>query len=81
MARSVDEALDSSPARAILIIGSFHIDFEGGTMLEFQARRPNARVLAVSCVPSPDMTFDEDDLNRADIIVLTEAPPEPSDDQ
>ena len=81
MARSVDEALESSPARAILIIGRFHTDFDGGTILEFQARRPKARILAVSCVPSQDMTFDEKDRDRADIIVLTEAPPEESDDQ
>ena len=55
--------------------------FDGGTILEFQARRPKARVLTVSCVPSQDMTFDEKDRDRADIIVLTEAPPEESDDQ
>lgn len=80
MARSVDEALESAPARAILIIGRFHIDFDGGTILEFRARRPNTRVLAVSCVPSQDMTFDEEHRDRADIIVLTEAPPEPSEE-
>ncbi|MCH2161913.1 MAG: ChaN family lipoprotein [Phycisphaerales bacterium] len=75
MARSIDEALDAGATKVVHLVGRFHSDFEGGTVLELRNRRPLTRILVLSCVQSESPTLDAGDLGRADLVILTAPPP------
>lgn len=74
MAASVARALDRRPngvAKVVLVVGQFHSDFEGGTVLEISRRAPLARILTISLVPESFRGLRAEDRRRADIVVST----------
>ena len=79
MAASVVESLDRPGTdRVVLLIGRFHSDLEGGTIIEIRKRRPGSNILVVSCVrtSSPGRELASEDLGRGDIVVYTPQDPE-----
>ncbi len=74
MAGSMAEALESGARKVIHLVGQFHSDFEGGTVLELRRRFPGARILLISMQREPVKALREEDTDRADIVVYT-APP------
>jgi len=78
MAASVARALDRRPngvAKVVLVVGQFHSDFDGGTVLEIARRAPFARILTISLVPEPFRSLRGEDQRRADIVVSTRTAP------
>ena len=80
MARSIDEALDAGAPKVVHLVGAFHSDFNGGTILELRNRRPLSRILVISCVRSESPLFSEEHRDRADLVVLT-APKPPEEEE
>lgn len=74
MADSIARAIASGRVTKVVhLVGQFHSDFEGGTILELRARRPDVRVLNISLVRDDFNSLREDDRGRADIIIRTSA--------
>ncbi len=73
MADSIAEALESGAKKVIHLVGQFHSDFEGGTVLELRRRFPGARILLISMQKESVATLREEDTDRADIVVYTGA--------
>lgn len=71
MGDSVARALGRGAPVVLLMVGQFHSDFEGATVLELRARRPGVRVLTISMQKRTGMAMDPEDVGRADIIVHT----------
>jgi uncharacterized iron-regulated protein len=71
MGDSVARALGRGAPIVLLMVGQFHSDFEGATVLELRARRPGVRVLTISMQKRTGMAMDPEDAGRADIIVHT----------
>ena len=71
MGDSVARALGRGAPLVLLMVGQFHSDFDGATVLELQARVPWARVLVISMQKRSGRVLDEADRGRADIIVHT----------
>ena len=78
MAASVVDGLDQPGTdRVVHLIGRFHSDLEGGTIVEIRKRRPDSDILVVSCVrtSSPGRGLDAEDLGRGDVVVYTPEDP------
>ncbi len=73
MADSVARALGRGSPLVLLMIGQFHSDFEGATVLELRHRAPDARVLTISMQRRDGAALAEEDQGRADVIVHTGA--------
>jgi uncharacterized iron-regulated protein len=74
MARSIAKALDARPngaAKVVHVIGRFHSDFDGGTVLELSKAAPFARILVISLCDASSRELAADDEGRADIVVYT----------
>ncbi|MCK4873459.1 MAG: ChaN family lipoprotein [Phycisphaerales bacterium] len=59
--------------------GAFHSDFDGGIVAMLRRRNPMLRILTISFVSKDGPTLEEDDFDRADIIIYTGEPPEPEE--
>ncbi|HWB19986.1 MAG TPA: ChaN family lipoprotein [Phycisphaerales bacterium] len=84
MAQSIVNTLRHGASQVVHVIGRFHVDEQGGTVLELRSRLRSffstPRVLTISCVQSDSLTLADEDLRRADIVFHTGArPPEPED--
>lgn len=80
MAESVANFRSRHPlTRVMLIVGSFHAAFEGGTYVKFRSRRSGDDVLTIVYRTSPDpgFGFDEDDRGAGDIVIYGLVPPRP----
>ena len=73
MAGSMAEALKSGAEKVIHLVGQFHSDFEGGTVMELRRRAPDARILLISMQKESVSALREEDTDRADIVVYTGA--------
>ena len=71
MGESVVRALAAGAPKVILLVGQFHSDFDGGTVLEIRGRAPFAHVLTVSTQRADGTSFRAEDDGRADIVVYT----------
>ncbi|MCA9294968.1 MAG: ChaN family lipoprotein [Phycisphaerales bacterium] len=71
MADSIAQARAAGAAPVILLIGQFHVDFEGGTVQYLREARPTDRILTISMQPVASDMLREEDRGRADIIVYT----------
>lgn len=71
MADSVARTLQAGTSPVLLLIGQFHSDFNGGTVLELQRRRPDATILNISFQPRGEDALAEVDRGRADIVIDT----------
>lgn len=74
MGDSIAEALADGATKVIHLVGQFHSDFEGGTVMELRRRAPGATVLTVSMQREAVDTLREDDRDRADIVIYTRPP-------
>lgn len=73
MAGSIAEALKSGAEKVIHLVGQFHSDFEGGTVMELRLRVPDARILIISMQTESVAALREEDTDRADIVIYTGA--------
>jgi uncharacterized iron-regulated protein len=73
MAATIIEELEAGAELVIHLVGQFHSDFEGGTVLEVRRRRPDARVLVISMQRSDSTALLDEDEGRADIVIYTGA--------
>ncbi len=74
MARSIAKALaarEDAAAKVVHVVGRFHSDFDGGTVLELERSAPFARILVISLVNEGSRSLAADDEGRADIVVYT----------
>jgi uncharacterized iron-regulated protein len=74
MARSIGNALAArahGAAKVVHVVGRFHSDFDGGTVLELERAAPFARILVISLVNEGSRSLAADDEGRADIVVYT----------
>lgn len=73
MADSVATALASGRAPVVHVIGRFHSDFDGGTVLALRRIRPGVRTVVVSFVQKDGEACEKDDIGRADFIAYVGA--------
>jgi uncharacterized iron-regulated protein len=72
MAESIARGLGAGSARVVHLVGQFHTDFDGGTVMALEQLRPGTRVLTVSFAPSADPgSLAEADRGRADVVIYT----------
>lgn len=74
MAHSIAKALsarENGAAKVVHVVGRFHSDFDGGTVLELERAAPFARILVISLVNQASRSLAADDQGRADIVVYT----------
>jgi len=71
MGDSVARALGRGAPVVLLMVGQFHSDFDGATVLELRARRPGARILTISMQRRTGGELADEDRGRADIVVHT----------
>ncbi len=69
MGASVANALAAGAPRVVMCAGCFHIERDGGTVLQFLARRPGARALTITVVDSSSAELRRDDRGLADIVI------------
>lgn len=74
MARSITLAIENPGIdRVVHLIGRFHSDLEGGTIVEIRRLRPETDTLVISCVRRGRTIdgLDADDRGRGDVVVYT----------
>ena len=71
MAGSIAKALKNGVEKIIHLVGQFHSDFEGGTVMELRRRAPDARILLISMQRESVEALREEDADRADIVIYT----------
>lgn len=69
MADSVATALKAGHEPVALVIGRFHVEFNGATRHYLQRLRPRANVLSIVMVPTWSEELAEEDKGRGDIVV------------
>lgn len=69
MGRSVADATLRGSRPAVLVVGRFHSDFDGGTVQMFEQLRPDLSTLTVSMVTRESDILQEEDRGRADFVV------------
>lgn len=69
MADSVARALKAGHEPIALVVGRFHVEFNGATRQFLRHQRPSARVLSIVMVPTWSDTLAEEDKGRGDIVV------------
>jgi hypothetical protein len=81
MAQSIARATDRGARKVIHLVGQFHCDFDGGTVLELRRRVPGIRILVISMQRAwPEKLLDED-RGRADIVLYTGERPPPAEEE
>ncbi len=55
--------------RAMLVVGQFHTDHDGGLLLRMKAAAPDAKILTISLDKAESTTLREEDKGRADLVV------------
>ncbi|MCA9293775.1 MAG: ChaN family lipoprotein [Phycisphaerales bacterium] len=76
MADAVARAIDQGNAPVVLVVGQFHVDFDGGIAQRLREQHPGAKVLIISMQPAEGPDFRDDDRNRADIVFNVGPAPE-----
>ena len=69
MGASAAYALDAGSPKVVLCAGCFHVESRGGTVLQFEARRPSARVLTVTIIDDSSDRLRDSDRGIADIVI------------
>lgn len=72
MAESIARGLGAGAERVVHLVGQFHSDYDGGTVMALEQLRPGTRVLTVSFAPQPDPGgLADTDQGRADVVIYT----------
>ncbi len=69
MADSVVRAVESGHNPAVLVVGRFHSDFDGGTIQFIKQRHPGLTIRTLSIVTSDEADIAEDDIGGADFVL------------
>jgi uncharacterized iron-regulated protein len=69
MGASMARALEGGAPKVVLCAGCFHVERDGGTVLQFEARAPRARVLTITVVDRSSDRLAAEDRGLADIVV------------
>jgi uncharacterized iron-regulated protein len=77
MADSVADALQAGERPVVLVVGRFHVDFDGGTVQALRKLRPGASVVSVSFVDQWSPVLRSEDRDRATYVVYVGPQPEP----
>jgi len=73
MAESIVRGLDSGNTPVVHVVGKFHCDFDGGTVLALRAMKPGVKVVVVSFTDEKSNVLRNEDRGRADFVVYTGA--------
>ncbi len=76
MGESVARGIEAGGMPTFLVIGRFHVDFEGGTPRAVGLLRPGTRIVTVSFVDQAADALKDDDKGRADYVVYVGGAPE-----
>jgi len=69
MADSVARALRAGHEPVALVVGRFHVEFNGATRAFLERERPRAGVLSIVMVPSRSAMLADEDRGRGDVVV------------
>jgi uncharacterized iron-regulated protein len=69
MADSVARALDEGGRPVVLVVGRFHVEFEGGTVQRLRAAAPDASVLTLAFLDENAEALREEDEGVADVVI------------
>lgn len=69
MGESVVRSVEAGNAPTFLVVGRFHVDFEGGTVRAVGLLRPGTRAVTVSFVDARSDSLRSEDAGRADFVV------------
>ena len=69
MGASAANALAAGAPKVVVCAGCFHIERDGGTVLQFKARRPNSRTLTISVFDDTSPELRRDDRDAADVVI------------
>jgi uncharacterized iron-regulated protein len=69
MAESVTRSVAKGDAPTVLVVGRFHVEFDGGTAQAVRLIRPGTRVVTVSFVDAESAALRGEDAGRADFVV------------
>jgi len=69
MGASAANALAAGAPKVVLCAGCFHIERDGGTVLQFKARRPGARTLTITVFDDSSPELRREDRDAADIVI------------
>ncbi len=71
MAQSIAALYQSDGRPVVHVVGSFHIDFNGGLLQELQARDSELRVLVITIRSRSATELLSTDKDRSDIVVYS----------
>lgn len=77
MADSVARSLEAGNRPVVLVVGRFHVDFDGGTVQALRTLRPGASLVSVSFVDQWSPRLRSEDRGRATYVVYVGPAPEP----
>lgn len=69
MADSVARSIRGGHSPTLLVVGCFHINHEGGTVLALRKLAPGAKVVTLSYVDAESSTLRDEDKGRADYVI------------
>jgi uncharacterized iron-regulated protein len=69
MGASIARALDAGAPKVVACAGCFHIERDGGTVLQCEARRARTKVLTVTVIDETSRVLREEDRNAADVVI------------
>ncbi|MFM7052714.1 MAG: ChaN family lipoprotein [Planctomycetota bacterium] len=69
MGDSAARALAAGAPKVVLCAGCFHVERDGGTVLQLEARAPNARVLTITVIDASSSRLRDEDRGAADIVI------------
>ena len=69
MGASAAQALERGSPKVVLCAGCFHIERDGGTVLQLEALRPSARVLTITVIDASSRRLRDEDRLAADIVI------------
>ncbi len=69
MGDSAARALEAGAPKVVLCAGCFHVERDGGTVLQFEARRPRARILTVTVIDDSSRSLRDEHRGAADVVV------------
>lgn len=80
MSESIANYRDRYPRRRVmLVVGGFHVEYDGGTAQKLRRRRPGDKVVTVTyrSYPNGQFAFDPDDKGAGDVVVYGLTFPKP----
>jgi len=69
MADSVRQALRAGGKPAMLVVGHFHVGFDGGLVQRVRAAAPGRAILTVAVLSQSADTLQDEDRGRADVVI------------